>query len=309
MGSVFVTKTKHKDNSYNNLDLIEPIEVQKVSSSPVQILTHKRNPWHLVKPSVFPFLLSLALMNFVILVVCWLHNIQVEPFCRLWDSNVPLVVFTFCQFLYIMGAWLWDVVIEGTYFGHHTFAVERSLRYGMALFILSEVMFFFSFFWAFFHSSLNPSINIGGVWPPAGIEPVDPWGIPFLNTVLLLSSGVTVTFAHYSFFIRSRAFVTYGLALTIFLGLLFTGIQGFEYVHTPFTICDSIYGSCFYMLTGFHGFHVLVGSIFLLVTFVRHLMSHFSDTYHFGFEAAAWYWHFVDVVWIFLFGFVYVWGG
>lgn len=294
----------------NKTDIVLKNSTNKVTKRRnIKVLVKKRNPWHLVKPSMWPFLLSITITNFLTMVVCWMHDVEIYPLCLLLKTNVLPMFLTLCHVVYIMGRWLEDVVIEGTYFGHHTFAVERSLRLGMALFIVSEVMFFFSFFWAFFHSSLNPSINIGGVWPPKGIEPVDPWGIPLLNTVLLLSSGVTVTWSHYSFFIRSRFYVTAGLVLTIILGVVFTAIQALEYVETPFTICDSVFGSCFYMLTGFHGFHVLIGTIMLIVTFIRHLNYHFSDTYHFGFEAAAWYWHFVDVVWIFLFAFVYVWGG
>ena len=182
------------------------------------------------------------------------------------------------------------------------------MGYGMLLFIVSEVMFFFAFFWAFFHSSVNPSIFIGGVWPPAYIVTLDPWKIPLLNTILLLSSGASVTWAHHAIVLGSKYQGCVALIVTIILASIFSGLQGFEYVTAPFSISDGIYGSCFYMLTGFHGFHVIVGTIFLAVGLLRLYLNHFTRQHHFGFEAAAWYWHFVDVVWLFLFITVYWWG-
>lgn len=179
----------------------------------------------------------------------------------------------------------------------------------MILFIVSEVMFFFSFFWAFFHSSLSPSIWIGCVWPPIGIEPINPWGLPFLNTIILISSGVSVTYAHRSMLASYRNGVSIGLFYSILLGVLFTFLQIFEYTVAPFNINDSIYGSIFYVSTGFHGLHVILGTVFLFVTLIRHLKYHFLVEHHFGFEASIWYWHFVDIVWIFLFVVIYWWGG
>jgi heme/copper-type cytochrome/quinol oxidase subunit 3 len=214
-------------------------------------------------------------------------------------------------------------VIEATFEGRHTFAVQRGLRLGFLLFIVSEIMFFFSFFWAFFHSSVSPAIWIGAVWPPLGIQTLNAWGLPLLNTVILLSSGVTVTWAHKTmatprvlpvptdkskFKYRARREVIKSLAATIVLGIFFTSIQLYEYKHTSFAINDGIYGSVFFLLTGFHGFHVLVGTIFLVVCWFRHVSYHFTRDHHLGFETAIWYWHFVDIVWIFLFIFVYVWG-
>jgi cytochrome c oxidase subunit 3 len=179
----------------------------------------------------------------------------------------------------------------------------------MILFIVSEVMFFAAFFWAFFHSSLAPTVEIGAVWPPKGIEVLDPWQIPFLNTVILLSSGAAVTWAHHAIILSYRDQAIQGLTLTILLAILFTGFQVFEYLEAPFTISDGIYGSTFFLATGFHGFHVFVGTVFLIICLIRQMKNHFTNNHHFGFEAAAWYWHFVDVVWLFLFVSIYWWGG
>ena len=180
---------------------------------------------------------------------------------------------------------------------------------GMILFILSEVMFFFGFFWAFFHSALAPTPEIGSVWPPQGIEVINAWGIPLLNTIILLTSGATITWAHHAIVAGNRRNAIIGFVLTLTLAVFFTMLQLFEYLEASFTISDSVYGSTFYMATGFHGIHVIVGTIFIAVAFVRLLQHHFTQEHHFGFEAAAWYWHFVDVVWLFLFVVIYWWGG
>jgi cytochrome c oxidase subunit 3 len=211
--------------------------------------------------------------------------------------------------IYSMYVWWRDVIREATFEGHHTLLVQLGLRYGMILFIASEIMFFLAFFWAFFHSSLAPTIDIGAIWPPRGIQVLNPWEVPFLNTVILLSSGVSVTWAHHAILAGFRQQAIYSLVVTIFLAILFTGFQVLEYVTAPFAISDGIYGSTFFLATGFHGFHVFVGSIFLIICLVRAYKFHFTKFHHFGFEAAAWYWHFVDVVWLFLFVSIYWWGG
>jgi len=178
----------------------------------------------------------------------------------------------------------------------------------MILFIASEVMFFLAFFWAFFHSSLAPTVEIGAVWPPKGIQVLNPWEIPFLNTLILLSSGAAVTWAHHAILAGYRKQAIYSLCVTILLAILFTAFQGYEYLSAPFTISSGIYGSTFYMATGFHGAHVLIGTTFLTVCLIREIHFHFTKNHHFGFEAAAWYWHFVDIVWLFLFVSIYYWG-
>jgi cytochrome c oxidase subunit 3 len=181
----------------------------------------------------------------------------------------------------------------------------------MILFIASEVMFFLAWFWAFFDSAIFPSAveSVGGVWPPKGIEVLDPWGFPLLNTLILLCSGTTVTWAHHSLIHGDRNGLKAGLWCTILLGFTFTCVQAYEYAHAPFAFKGSIYGATFFMATGFHGFHVIVGTIFLTVCLIRAYKGDFTPRQHFGFEAAAWYWHFVDVVWLFLFTSIYLWGG
>ena len=176
----------------------------------------------------------------------------------------------------------------------------------MMLFIASEVMFFVAFFWAFFASALFP---VGGVWPPEEIITFEVFDLPLMNTLVLLLSGCTVTWAHHALLNDNRKDFMIGLFLTIILGLFFTGLQAVEYSHAAFSFTDGIYPSVFFMATGFHGFHVIVGTIFLIVCFFRGYLGHFTPDQHFGFEAAAWYWHFVDVVWLFLFVAIYWWGG
>jgi cytochrome c oxidase subunit 3 len=218
--------------------------------------------------------------------------------------------------LYTMLGWWTDVAREATHEGYHTQVVQISHRYGMILFIASEVMFFVAWFWAYFNSALFPADMhqvtreqlFGGVWPPHGIETFDPWHLPLLNTLILLTSGTTVTWAHHALLENDRQGLKWGLILTIVLGLTFTCVQAFEYSHAAFTFSGNVYGATFFMATGFHGFHVIIGTTFLIVCLIRAYLGHFTPTQHLGFEFAAWYWHFVDVVWIFLFACIYVWG-
>jgi len=194
--------------------------------------------------------------------------------------------------------------------------VQLSHRYGMILFIASEVMFFVAWFWAYFSTALFPTDVhqvmrdefLGGVWPPKGIETFDPWHLPLLNTLILLTSGTTVTWAHHALLHNDRNGLKWGLICTVLLGLTFTCVQAYEYSHAHFAYSGHIYGATFFMATGFHGAHVIIGSIFLIVCLARALAGHFTPTHHLGFEFAAWYWHFVDVVWLFLFACIYVWG-
>jgi cytochrome c oxidase subunit 3 len=221
------------------------------------------------------------------------------------------------------------VIHEATILGYHTQRVVRGLRLGMVLFIVSEIMFFFSFFWAFFHSSLSPSIVLGAIWPPVGILILNPLTVPLINTFILLLSGFFVTISHYSlclsttdllfnikspininnniFTINSFSLSAWTLIITIILALQFTYLQGCEYNDALYSINDGIYGSVFYLTTGFHGVHVIIGTSFLIVMLIRLLLGHFTNMHHFGFEASIWYWHFVDVVWLFLFLFLYCW--
>jgi cytochrome c oxidase subunit III len=250
--------------------------------------------------------------------VCYMRYLSGSPF-DLFGMNLanPWVFFIgLVLVLYTMFAW-WADTIKEAHEGHHTRVVSLHLRYGMIMFIASEVMFFVAWFWAFFDASLFPAEAIqaarttftGGTWPPKGIEVLDPWHLPLYNTVILLLSGTTVTWAHHSLLHGDRKGLINGLTVTVLLGLLFTFVQGYEYVHAPFGFKNSIYGATFFMATGFHGFHVIIGTIFLAVCLFRSLAGDFTPKQHFGFEAAAWYWHFVDVVWLFLFFSIYIWGG
>jgi cytochrome c oxidase subunit 3 len=259
-----------------------------------------KHPYHLVDPSPWPLFAAMSAFMTTIGGVMYMHSYQ---------GGGSVLSLGFFMVLYAMFVWWRDVVREATYQGLHTTAVQTGLRYGMILFIVSEIMFFVAFFWAFFHSSLAPTVEIGAVWPPKGIQVLNPWEIPFLNTLILLTSGAAVTWAHHAILAGNQKQAVLGLTFTIFLAAIFTGFQGYEYLEAPFTISDSVYGSTFYMATGFHGFHVFVGTLFLTVCLFRLMQHHFTKNHHFGFEAAAWYWHMVDVVWLFLFVCIYYWGG
>nr|YP_006575996.1 cytochrome c oxidase subunit III [Tropisternus sp. BYU-CO166]ACZ58510.1 cytochrome c oxidase subunit III [Tropisternus sp. BYU-CO166] len=258
---------------------------------------HKNHPFHLVDVSPWPLTGALGAMITMVGLIKWFH---------FYNNNLFLLgtVIT----MLIMYQWWRDVVREGTFQGLHTYNVTMGLRWGMILFITSEVFFFISFFWGFFHSSLAPTIELGMNWPPKGIQPFNPMQIPLLNTLILLTSGLTVTWAHHSLMENNYKQGLQGLILTVLLGLYFTALQAYEYIEAPFCISDSVYGSCFFMATGFHGLHVIIGTTFLAVCLYRHYKNHFSSIHHFGFEAAAWYWHFVDVVWLFLYISIYWWG-
>jgi len=329
--------------------------------------------FHILGPSPWPFCVSISLL---ILVSGLLDFLNVQFY---WVFSLLLGVF---ELLLCLWCWWGDVVTESL--TEHTKQIKYGIAVGMVLFIISEVMFFFSFFWAFFHVSLAPGIEIGCVWPPKGLETlvISPWGAPLLNTVVLLSSGVTITCAHYAFLsycYKQRkfanflnvvsgfvAFSTYALRVssisinkqnplfflkkqfllnyyfgdfhnkftskflfslfpkilvdsnfkncfnyfcyTLILAIFFTFSQGLEYIESPISMSDGVYGSTFFVMTGFHGFHVIVGTLFLAVCFARILLRRYSYVHFIGLECAIWYWHFVDVVWLFLFIFVYYWG-
>ena len=255
--------------------------------------------FHLVDPSPWPIAAAFAALMLTFGGVMYMHGYVFGNFLRQAGLEV---------LLFVMYVWWRDIIREGTFEGQHTLRVQSGLKLGMLLFIVSEIMFFFAFFWAFFHSSFNPSIAIGGVWPPFGITILNPWAIPLLNTIILLSSGATVTWAHHSIVWGSKFQSCISLIFTVVLAIIFTALQGYEYITAPFSISDGIYGSTFFMATGFHGFHVFVGTCFLFICFIRLYCNHFTREHHFGFEAAAWYWHFVDVVWLFLFLTIYWWG-
>jgi cytochrome c oxidase subunit III len=272
----------------------------------------KTHQYHILPPSIWPLLGAFSALALAIGGVMWMHK-----------SPAGGTVFYVGLAAVIATAYLWwrDVVREANA-GDHTPVVSLHLRYGMILFIASEVMFFVGWFWSWFSFSLFPQVlsvadkvvTVGGEgvtaqWPPKGLEVIDPFGFPLLNTLILLCSGTTVTYAHHALIHGDRKGLINGLWATVVLGAVFSFIQGFEYAHAPFHFAGLNYGASFFMATGFHGFHVLIGTIFLAVCLIRAYRGDFTPRQHFGFEAAAWYWHFVDVVWLFLFVSVYVWGG
>ena len=267
--------------------------------------------YHLVNPSPWPLVGSIFAFLIAVGLILSMHAKEMA----LGRFGVPLLGVGVAGVLYVMASWWFDVIHEAET-GDHTRVVQISHRYGMILFIASEVMFFVAWFWAFFDASLfsNETIQYGrvaftgGMWPPKGTEVLDPLNLPLLNTLILLTSGATVTWAHHALLHNDRQGLKTGLTLTILLGLTFTGVQAWEYAHAPFSFANSIYGATFFMATGFHGAHVIIGTIFLLVCLVRANAGQFTPQQHLGFEFAAWYWHFVDVVWLFLFCCIYVWG-
>jgi cytochrome c oxidase subunit 3 len=269
-----------------------------MSITNINLKRYQKHPFHIVDPSPWPFFTSMGAF-------CMLTGTAM--FMHFYDQGLMYVRLGF--FLLLISAIFWwrDVIRESTFEGHHTTYVRKGLKMGMILFIVSELMLFFAFFWAFFHSSLNPATELGSVWPPKGIQAIHPFHVPLLNTFVLVNSGAFVTWAHYSLLAGFRRQTINALIYTILLAIFFTILQGFEYVKAPFSISDGVYGSTFYMCTGLHGFHVIIGTLFLTVCLVRLIKHHFTKKCHLGLEFAIWYWHFVDVVWIFLYIFVYWW--
>jgi len=292
----------------------------------------KNHDYHILPPDIWPFVGSFSALTMAIGGIMWMHSGSVAGIGggTIFFIGVAAVLLT-------MFSW-WSNVIKEAHAGDHTPVVQLHLRYGMILFIASEVMFFVGWFWAFFDFSLFPApVQIAdgtvsliadaarGTWPPKGIEVIDAFKFPLLNTIILLTSGTTVTWAHHALIhnqrggektglwgllgVGNRDGVLKGLWLTIILGLIFSSIQAYEYAEAPFPFQGINYGASFFMATGFHGFHVIIGTIFLIVCLIRAYKGDFTPRQHFGFEAAAWYWHFVDVVWLFLFVSIYVWGG
>jgi heme/copper-type cytochrome/quinol oxidase subunit 3 len=277
----------------------------------------QKHPFHLVDASPYPFSSAVSLL----LVVCFLTDRINSYLPQYFLSELLLggyLHLSFTLLIVTVMSWFVIIVVEAG-LGYHTRAVQRGLKMGMLLFIISEIMFFFAFFWAYFHFSLNPASAIGAVWPPFSTQILDPWGIPAVNTLLLLSSGVTITLAHaYILKNKTQAF-GFHLGCTVLLGIAFLACQFFEYKYVvKFSWINDIYGSIFFVLTGFHGLHVTIGTLFLLFCYTRNFLARmmidvlnigFTSEQHLGFEAAAWYWHFVDVVWLLLFIVVYYWGG
>nr|AIV00469.1 cytochrome c oxidase subunit 3 [Haematomyzus elephantis] len=268
---------------------------KKVSAKFIKLGFHS---FHIVDQSPWPIILSVGVMTSI--------------------SNTFILYLSDCNFMGAVTSWiatctcaaLWwrDVIRESFFQGFHSHSVMAGLSMGFILFIASEVMFFMSFFWSFFYVSLNPDIECGSVWPPAGVQSLSAFNVPLLNSILLISSGVSITWAHHALVMSNMKETAVGLGITLMLGLTFSVVQSFEYLHTSFSMADSVYGSVFFLTTGFHGIHVLVGSMFITVSLCRTILGQFSCNHHVGFEFSAWYWHFVDVVWLFLFISMYWWG-
>jgi len=265
-------------------------------------MAHEKNhDYHILAPSIWPLAAGVGAFIMLAGAVLWMQDIT--PY--MFFGGLALV-------LYVMFAW-WAECVKDAHGGDHTPVVIIGLRYGVIMFIMSEVMFFVAWFWSFFKHALYPmgplSPAVDGVWPPAGIETFDPWHLPLINTLILLCSGCLCTWAHHALAHENdRDGLKKGLIGSVILGLIFTVFQAYEYTHAQFTFDGNIYGANFFMATGFHGFHVIVGTIFLAVCYFRARAGHFTQERHVGFEAAAWYWHFVDVVWLFLFAAIYIWG-
>lgn len=260
-------------------------------------MTKKWRDFHLVEIRRWPVLISLRVSNLILNLY-----LSIKSLC---DLNF---VFSAFSFIFIWYLWNRDVVRERTFSGFHTFKVKSSLKLGIILFITSEIIFFFSFFWTFFYASINPSVEIGNKWPPEGVESINPLHIPLLNTLILVSSGVSVTFRHHILLSMNFDKRVKWLRITAVLGIYFSVLQVLEYKFLSYTIMDSVFGSLFFLATGFHGLHVLIGSMMILVRILRHKLFHFSASQHVGFELTCWYWHFVDLIWLFLYLFIYWWG-
>jgi cytochrome c oxidase subunit 3 len=257
------------------------------------------HPFHLVSPSPWPIFLSVCLLALTTNAALSMHN---------FENSYTMVYLS--MFLVMAGMFFWfrDVISEATFLGDHTLAVQKGINLGIILFIVSEALFFIAIFWAFFHSALGPAVELGAQWPPLGIEPINPFELPLLNTVVLLSSGATVTYSHHSLIQGNRVGALWGAVVTIILAIVFTVLQGIEYSVSSFTISDGVFGTCFFFATGFHGLHVIIGTIFLSVALWRMYEYHLTDNHHVGYEGGILYWHFVDVVWLFLYIAVYYWG-
>nr|DBA43577.1 TPA_asm: COX3 [Bombus fervidus] len=255
----------------------------------------KNFPFHMVTLSPWPIISSMSLMNFLLSIIIWIYM-----------NN--LIMMNYNLIILIMSVFMWfrDIVRESTFQGMHSMYVMKMLKFSMIMFIISELFFFISFFWTFFHNSISPSIEINSMWPPKMIKFFNPFEIPLLNSIILIMSGFTVTLSHYNTLNNKFKSSVYMLLMTIILGFYFNIMQVFEYYNSYFCINDSIYGSIFFLSTGFHGMHVLIGTLMLLYSLIRMMNNHFSSIHHINYEFSIWYWHFVDVIWLFIYMFYYI---
>ena len=295
--NILNNKIDTKINNKVKIYQYKRIKSSIVNNGSVVLPSH---PYHIVDQSPWPIALSCVLLSLTISAVLSFHGYIMGD------------LFLLCSFVLLiwgMSLWFKDILTEASYLGAHTDKVQKGISLRVVLFIISEIFFFLSIFWAYFHSSLAPAIEIGSEWPPKGIEPVDASEVPTANTTILLSSGSSVTVSHHSLVDKMIDWANNGSVATIIMALFFTFLQVMEYFGVSYTITDSVYGSTFYMGTGFHGLHVIIGTVFLLVGALRVYTYQVTNTHHVGVESGILYWHFVDVVWLFLFGAVYFWGG
>lgn len=256
----------------------------------------QNHPFHLVYPRPWPLLTAFNVFSILV------SSVVIITF-----KSVELFFFSLSLIIIVCSQWWRDISRERSLQGLHSSRVISGLRWGIILFITSEICFFFRFFWSFFHNSLAPNIELGGVWPPLGVYALRPFQVPLLNTTVLLARGITVTWAHHSLIKINNNHTNIAMRLTIILGLYFTMLQGWEYWDASYSLADSSFGSTFFLATGFHGLHVIIGTLFLYFSFLRHKINLFSFYHHTGLESSIWYWHFVDVVWLFLYTFIYWW--
>ncbi len=262
-------------------------------------ISYQAHPFHLVSPSPWPLYTCISLYTLITTGVLAMHGFSSINF---------ILVLAVLSLISSMSFWFRDIISEATYLGNHTSAVQKGLNMGVSLFIVSEALFFLAIFWTFLHSALSPTMELGSNWPPKGVESIDAYELPLLNTSILLTSGIAVTYAHHSLIKSNRNGAIYGLLFTVVLAILFTILQVLEYADASFTLSDATFGSCFYFGTGFHGLHVIIGTAFIAVGLWRILAYHSTNNHHLGVESGILYWHFVDVVWLFLFICFYYWG-
>nr|DBA43538.1 TPA_asm: COX3 [Bombus balteatus] len=255
----------------------------------------KNFPFHMVTYSPWPMIVSIDIMNMMLSIILWIYL-----------NNLMIMMMNSMVLLMSSLMWFRDIIRESTFQGMHSLYIIMMMKFSMIMFIISELFFFISFFWTFFHNSISPSIEINFSWPPKMIMFFNPFEIPLLNSIILILSGFTVTLSHYNLLNNKFKSSILTLMITIILGFYFNFMQVFEYYNSFFCINDSIYGSIFYLSTGFHGIHVLIGTLMLLFSLIRMIKNHFSSIHHMNFEFSIWYWHFVDVIWLFIYMFYYI---
>jgi len=261
------------------------------------IFNMKKHPFYLLGINPWPLLISVLILRLILSLVWWFKS-----------NSIIFILYNILLILVIMFIWFRDNIRDSVINGGHLIEVVTGIKYGIVIFIVSEVFFFIGFFLTFINNRFHPDYNIGDYWPPFRFQIINPFEVPLLNTLILLSSGITITASHYFLLNNKYYLISFYLCLTIMLGLYFTRIQILEYVLISFSIWENTLGSTFFIATGFHGFHVIIGSLFLLITLIRGIKLSYTFEHHFGVEAAIWYWHFVDVIWVFLFRLIYWWG-